>query len=176
MQKKKDRIFKNRLQKRTFSKKHNEIIEIAELKTEFRDVVDYDCFAETISPYPNFPLVFTKGEIIYLYTSEEFDNTNVMQFLDIYKLKFTINVRNNDYLNTFAVLINYYDRTNHLEIFNEEESLLYWDNSYTFSRDIALSQSGYVNLRIGYYNSHDRLFYPEKNIPNKTDLLIYIER
>ncbi len=122
------------------------------------------------NPFPNFPLRFIKGEITYL--DSYIDNDNQMR--DIYDLNIQLKVINDDYFYPFGILLEYADGEKQLEVFNKEENFLYWNNTYTFTRNIEILEPGYINLRIGYFDPDKELFYPEKNIQNKTNLLLYI--
>ena len=124
------------------------------------------------NPFPNFPLRFIKGEITYL--DSYIDNNNDNQMRDIYDLNIQLKVINDDYFYPFGILLEYADGEKQLEVFNKEENFLYWNNTYTFTRNIEILEPGYINLRIGYFDTDKELFYPEKNIQNKTNLLLYI--
>lgn len=141
----------------------------------YASVNDSNIKEEEIFPYPNFPLVLSNVKINYLYTENTFDeNDDNIEYSDIYKLIVTVKVLNDDYLKPFGISINYTNGFSLWEVFNLEESILYWNKSYTFIKEISLPQNGYVNLRIGYYDSELDKFYPCKYIPEKTDFLVYV--
>jgi len=120
--------------------------------------------------------VLSNVKIKYLYTENTSDeNEDKIEYSDIYRLIITVKVLNDDYLKPFGISINYTNGFSLWEVFNLEESILYWNKSYTFTKEISLPQNGYVNIRIGYYDSELDKFYPCKYIPKKTDFLVYID-
>lgn len=120
--------------------------------------------------YPNFPLRFLNGNINYTFSYYD----EYLNIIDVYALEFNIKLRQDNYFDLFGIRINFND-TNQLEIFNEEEELFTSDSIYLFSKDIEIFHTGYVNLRIGYFDKLEEIFYPEKLLEGKTDLLIYIK-
>jgi hypothetical protein len=123
--------------------------------------------------YPNFPLRFISGGINYIYSFVDYPSQNTK---DVYELNFTIQPKSDDYFSAFGIVIIYSDSKEQLEVFNKKENLMYYDSCYTFTDEIILPQTGFINLRIGYYNLFNDLFYPEVEIPKKTDLLIYVNK
>ncbi len=125
-------------------------------------------------PYSKFPLRFLSAETIYLHSVLDTNQNGDEELLDIYELNFSVKVRYENYYDTFGILLKYYDETEQLEIFNEDEDILVEDKIYSFSKDIVIKHSGYLNLRIGYYDSFNGKFHPEKFRLNKTDKLTFV--
>jgi len=115
--------------------------------------------------YPDFNMRFVYGSIQYDYTFGD---------KHYYKIEIMVQPIKDVYFEKFGILIKYFNFENDLLFFNEHEEMLYSDEQYEFSKVIDLEYSGFVNLRIGYYNNFDKTFYPARYLGNKTDLSIYV--
>lgn len=122
--------------------------------------------------YPNFPLRFIEAEISYIYSVQ---NDNDGKLTDIYELNFRIKPKTDSYFSQFGIQIFSSNNYEYIQIFNEDENTLFQDSTYNFVSEIELEKSGYINLRIGFYDKNDEIFYPTIEIPNKTDLLIFVK-
>ncbi len=122
--------------------------------------------------YPNFPLRFVNTEINYIFSQKNEDG----KFIDIYQMNFSIKPKTDSYFTSFGIQILSSNKYDLMQIFNEDENILYQDSIYNFSSEIELENSGYIILRIGYYYDEDEIFYPAIEIPNKTDLLIFVSQ
>ncbi len=116
--------------------------------------------------YPDFPLRFRKADIIYQFTHD--DN-------DYYKISIEIDAAYENYFNTFGVLLKYFGGYEEVIVFNEDQEILMLGENYNFSKQINIEETGYINLRLGYYDDENKIFYPEELFPNRTDKLIFIE-
>ncbi|MFZ1290688.1 MAG: hypothetical protein WAR79_11400 [Melioribacteraceae bacterium] len=122
--------------------------------------------------YPNFPLRFLNAEINYIYSKMNEEDEN---YIDIYEMRFEIKPKTDSYFSQFGIQIFSSNDYDYLQIFNQDEETLFQDSVYNFTSEIELEKDGYVNLRIGFYDKNDELFYPAIEIPHKTDLLIFVK-
>ncbi|MBK7106677.1 MAG: hypothetical protein IPH62_15495 [Ignavibacteriae bacterium] len=122
--------------------------------------------------YPNFPLRLIDAEISYIYSVK---NDNDEKLTDIYELNFSIKPKTDSYFSQFGIQIFSSNDYEYIQIFNDDENTLFQDSTYNFVSEIELEKSGYINLRIGFYDKNDEIFYPAIEIPNKTDLLIFVK-
>ncbi|MBI1933478.1 MAG: hypothetical protein HYS24_13180 [Ignavibacteriales bacterium] len=90
-------------------------------------------------------------------------------------MNFNISPLTDSYFSQFGIQLFISNEYDYIQIFNEEEDILYKDSIYNFISEIELERNGYINLRIGYYDKINKEFYPALEIPNKTDLLIFIK-
>ena len=118
-------------------------------------------------PYPDFPLRFSLANIKY---------KNTFLGEDIYELSFVVNTTHNDYFNKFGLLLTDHGGFEKILIFNEELDFLELGYDYKFNSLLCIENTGYLNLRLGYFDDNFNIIYPEEIIPNKTDRLIYIEK
>lgn len=116
--------------------------------------------------YPDFSIKFINGNINYNYTSDD---------KHYYEIQIRVRTVNEIYFEKFGILIKYFNHQNDLLIFNEQEEMLFSEEQYEYSKVINLKHSGYVKLRIGFYNSFDKTFYPARYLGNKTELSIYVK-
>jgi hypothetical protein len=117
--------------------------------------------------YPDFPLRFSKADILYEFTNDD---------VNYYNLKIEIEATYDNYFETFGILIKYFGGSEQVILFNNDHEILRYGENYNFSKQIKIKQTGYLNLRLGYYDEKDKLFYPEKLYPNRTDILIFLEK
>ncbi|MBK8946466.1 MAG: hypothetical protein IPM32_14520 [Ignavibacteriae bacterium] len=122
--------------------------------------------------YPNFPLRFIEAEISYIYSVKNEDDE---KYTDFYELNFSIKPKTDSYFSQFGIQIFSSNDYEYIQIFNEDENTLFQDSTYNFVSEIELEKSGYVNLRIGFYDKIEEIFYPAIEIPNKTDFLIFVK-
>lgn len=118
-------------------------------------------------PYPYFPLRIVDASISYLFTDRE---------TDYYNLDIQIEATYDNYFKQFAIIVDFGGIDEKLIIFNEHEDFLEEGSNYSFNQRIVMGYIGYKNLRIGYFDSKNNLFYPENFIPNKTDILVFVEK
>jgi len=116
--------------------------------------------------YPEFPLRFLEANIIYQFTHRG---------EDYYKIFIEIEATYDNYFETFGVLIKYFGGFEQVIIFNEDHEILRHGENYKFSKQMKIEQTGYINLRIGYYEEENKIFYPEALYPNRTDKLLFLE-
>lgn len=117
-------------------------------------------------PYPYFPLRFDNANIEYLFTDNE---------LDYYNLNLSIEAKYGSFNEHFAIIVDFGGVEEKLLIFNDDEEFMEEGYTYSFSQRMKINYSGYKNLRIGYFDQVNKLFYPENFIPKKTGLLVYVE-
>ena len=115
--------------------------------------------------YPDFPLRFLDANIVYecSYEGE-----------DYYKIILEVKAVYNNYFDKFGILIRSSSGAEQVIILNENEEILRLGDNYNFQKQIIIKETGYMNLRLGYYDDELKIFYPELLHPNKTDKLIFL--
>lgn len=126
------------------------------------------------NPYPVFPLKFSNAEINYLYTRNSRKYFGQKNYF--FELKFSIKLSYESYFHTFGILIKYANGNEKLLLFNRNNNILLVGGNYEFRRRIKINQFGYINVLLGFYDEFDGKFYEEQSIPNKNDLLVFVQK
>lgn len=122
--------------------------------------------------YPDFPLKFIDYQLSYLHT---FKNKDKNELIDVYEFNFNISPITDSYFSQFGIQLLITNEYEYIQIFNEDENILYKDSIYNFISEIKLERTGYIKIKIGYYDKTNKEFYHALEIPDKTELLIYIK-
>lgn len=115
--------------------------------------------------YPEFPLRFSSANIFYQFTDRG---------EDYYKIIIDVEAFYNNYFQKFGVLLKYFNGQEQVVLFNENNEFLSLGERFKFHKQIKIQETGYINLRLGYFDDELKVFYPEDHIPNRTDIMIFL--
>ena len=170
----KDKIYTKRPPRRNHPKRKKPIIKnepvliVRPVVEGYCIVDDFDNYGEIeISEYsfPEFPLRFLSANIFYEFTDRG---------KDYYKILIDVETVYNNYFNTFGVLIKHFNGREQVIVFNENNEFLRLGESFKFHKQIKIKETGYMNLRLGYYDDELEVFYPEDLYPERTDKMIFL--